>query len=126
MDDVGIFRTTIGIESQTEPGRIAHLPDTLIDTGSEFTWAPRAVVESLPGCGDCAFQSYCGADPIFHYTTQRDLIGHRPTSAFCRRNMAIIRHLFSLLGTGDPGIYRIFFAWIRERGVEEVRSEVAA
>ena len=47
MDEVGIFRTTIGIESLTEPGRIAHLPDTLVATGSEFTWAPRAVVESL-------------------------------------------------------------------------------
>ena len=47
MDDVGIFRTTIGIESPAEPGRIAHLPDTLVDTGSEFTWAPRAIVESL-------------------------------------------------------------------------------
>ena len=38
---------TIGIESQTEPGRIAYLPDALVDPGSEFTWAPRAVVESL-------------------------------------------------------------------------------
>jgi predicted aspartyl protease len=47
MDEMGIFRTTIGIESAAEPGRIAHLPDTLVDTGSEFTWAPRAIVESL-------------------------------------------------------------------------------
>jgi predicted aspartyl protease len=47
MDEMGIFRTTIGIESPAEPGRIAQLPDTLVDTGSEFTWAPRAIVESL-------------------------------------------------------------------------------
>src|SRR5215212_2863015 len=47
MDDVGIFRTTLGIESPTETGRIAYLPDALVDTGSEFTWAPREVVESL-------------------------------------------------------------------------------
>jgi len=47
MAEMGIFRTTIGIESSVEPGRIAQLPDTLVDTGSEFTWAPRALVESL-------------------------------------------------------------------------------
>ena len=79
-----------------------------------------SIVESLPGCSDCAFQTYCGADPIFHYATQGDLIGHRPTSLFCRRNMAIIRHLFSLLSSGDPDLYRIFFAWIRECGLQEV------
>jgi predicted aspartyl protease len=47
MDDVGNFRTTIGIENLAAPGRIAHLPESLVDTGSEFTWAPRPVVESL-------------------------------------------------------------------------------
>ena len=76
-----------------------------------------SVVESLPGCSDCAFQSYCGADPVFHYATHGDMIGHRPTSEFCRRNMAIIRHLFSLLATEDPELFRIFFAWIRGESV---------
>lgn len=47
MDEVGIFRTTIGIESPVERGRVGELPDTLVDTGSEFSWAPRALLESL-------------------------------------------------------------------------------
>lgn len=85
-----------------------------------------SIVESLPGCTDCAFQMYCGGDPIFHYTTRGELVGHRPTSLFCRRNMAIIRHLFSLLATEDPELHRIFFAWIRERSVQEVAAEVGA
>jgi predicted aspartyl protease len=46
MDEVGIFRTTIGIESLSG-GHVRELPDTLVDTGSEFTWAPRALLESL-------------------------------------------------------------------------------
>ena len=46
MDEVGIFRTTIGIESP-DRGRIVELPDTMVDTGSEFTWAPRPVLQSL-------------------------------------------------------------------------------
>jgi uncharacterized protein len=84
-----------------------------------------SVVESLPGCSDCAFQAYCGADPVFHYSVQGDLVGHRPTSPFCHRNMEIIRHLFSLLATEDPDLERIFFAWLRDKSVHEVASEAS-
>lgn len=85
-----------------------------------------SVVESLPGCSHCAFQTYCGADPVFHYATQGDMVGQRPTSAFCRRNMEIIRHLFSLLAADDPVIERIFFSWIRERSFEQLQTELKA
>jgi His-Xaa-Ser system radical SAM maturase HxsB len=84
-----------------------------------------SLVECLPGCVDCAFQPFCGGDPVFNYATQKDLIGHRPTSAFCRRNMEMIRHLFSLLATEDPQLFRIFFAWIREKSLGEIGIEVA-
>lgn len=85
-----------------------------------------SIVESIPGCADCAFQPYCGADPVFHHATQRDFMGHRPTSSFCRRNMEIIRHLFSLLTTDDRELYRILFSWIRERRLEDTFAEVEA
>jgi His-Xaa-Ser system radical SAM maturase HxsB len=85
-----------------------------------------SVVESLPGCSHCAFQTYCGADPVFHYATQGDMAGQRPTSAFCRRNMEIIRYLFSLLAADDPVIERIFFSWIRERSLEQLQTELEA
>lgn len=67
--------------------------------------------ESLPGCSECAFQSYCGADPVFNYATQGSLVGHRPTSAFCKRNMSIIKHLFALIKS-DPHTQKIFRSWI--------------
>lgn len=67
--------------------------------------------ESLPGCSECAFQTYCGADPVFNHTTQGDLVGHRPTSAFCQRNMEIIKHLITLMD-GDKKIEKIFRSWI--------------
>ncbi len=47
MAEMGIFRTTIGIENISQRGRIQELPETLVDTGSEFTWVPRGVLESL-------------------------------------------------------------------------------
>ena len=47
MDEVGIFRTTIGIENPAQRGRVQELAETLVDTGSAFTWIPRSVLESL-------------------------------------------------------------------------------
>jgi His-Xaa-Ser system radical SAM maturase HxsB len=68
--------------------------------------------QSLAGCSDCAFQSYCGADPIYHHATQGDMYGHRPTSGFCMRNMEAIKHLFSFIKEEDPQTMAIFWSWI--------------
>lgn len=66
---------------------------------------------SAPMCSECAFQSFCGSDPVFHHTTQGDSVGHKPSSAFCRRNMAIIRHLMQLLRR-DEATRRTLMNWI--------------
>ncbi|MGF6850157.1 His-Xaa-Ser system radical SAM maturase HxsB [Chitinophaga sp. W3I9] len=70
--------------------------------------------ESLPGCSECAFQTYCGADPVFNHTTQGDLYGHRPTSSFCQRNMEIMRYLIELMDDNKE-IEKIFRNWITGR-----------
>jgi predicted aspartyl protease len=47
VSDMGTFRTTILIENPLRRGDTRSLPDTLVDTRAELTWAPRAVLESL-------------------------------------------------------------------------------
>jgi predicted aspartyl protease len=47
MSGMGTFRTTIQIESHTRRGEIRDLGNVLVDTGSEATWIPRTVLESL-------------------------------------------------------------------------------
>jgi hypothetical protein len=54
---------------------------------------------------------FCGSDPVFHHRTQGDMVGHRPTSAFCRRNMEIMRHLIRLL-EDEPETAAILRSWI--------------
>jgi His-Xaa-Ser system radical SAM maturase HxsB len=82
-------------------------------------------VESLPGCSDCAFQSFCGADPIFNYATQGDMIGHQPTSEFHKKHFFIIKHLLSLYHS-DETVRKIFWAWVHNVHVSEFLREVAA
>jgi His-Xaa-Ser system radical SAM maturase HxsB len=81
-----------------------------------------SVNDSLPGCSDCAYQLYCGADPVFHHATQGDMVGHRPTSEFCRKNMAIINELLRYIDTGDKDVMRIFWAWVYNRSINEEPS----
>ena len=47
MDDVGIFRISIAVESPLRRGDLRQVAETLVDTGSELTWIPRPVLESL-------------------------------------------------------------------------------
>lgn len=47
MDDMGLFRTTIEVQNWELRGPIRSLPNTLVDTGSEYTWIPREVLEEL-------------------------------------------------------------------------------
>ena len=83
-------------------------------TGEPFlNLASASCNQSLSGCSDCAFQLYCGADPIFNHATQGDVFGRRPSSGFCHRNMEVIKHLFELISKEDSKIMRIFLAWIQ-------------
>ena len=67
--------------------------------------------ESLAGCSECAFQVYCGADPVFHHASQGDMFGYRPTSIFCQKNMEIIRYLLELMDSNND-ISKIFRSWV--------------
>jgi uncharacterized protein len=69
---------------------------------------------SAPMCSDCAFEPFCGADPVFHHATQGDVVGRKPVSAFCQRNMAIIRRLIALMRDDDE-VRRIFVRWANSR-----------
>lgn len=47
MPDMGVLRITMGVEGHAERGRIIEIPDVMVDTGSEYTWIPRALLEEL-------------------------------------------------------------------------------
>ena len=86
------------------------------------TLVESSVIESLPGCSDCALQPFCGGDPTFHYATQGDPVGHRPTSDFHRKNSVIIHRLIELL-EDDPSARRIFSSWVAGRPSRELLRE---
>jgi len=65
---------------------------------------------SNPMCSDCAFESYCGADPVYHYAMHKDFVGRKPESSFCKRNMTIIEYLIGRM-EDDPYVKTLFQRW---------------
>jgi uncharacterized protein len=88
------------------------------------TLVAASCVEALPGCADCAFQTYCGADPVFNYATQGTVFGHRPTSEFCSKNMAIIKHLLQLIESGEQETLDVLWSWIRNVPVSQLTQGI--
>jgi uncharacterized protein len=66
---------------------------------------------ALPQCTECAFLPFCGSDPVYNWATQRDIVGHRPTSGFCRKHMALFRHLIDCIESGDEFIQELMVKW---------------
>lgn len=65
---------------------------------------------SAPMCSWCAYEPYCGSDPVFHHATQSDMVGKKPLSAFCSRNMAIFKGLIQRM-EADTATRAIFERW---------------
>lgn len=65
---------------------------------------------SVPMCADCAFEPYCGAEPVYHHAVYGDSIARKPESEFCKRNMSIFKHLIELMRS-DAETKQIFLRW---------------
>jgi predicted aspartyl protease len=47
LDEMGIFRTTVEFSPLHDHARRREVRDVMVDTGSEYTWLPRALLEEL-------------------------------------------------------------------------------
>jgi len=65
---------------------------------------------SAPMCSECAFEPYCGADPVFHHAQYGDYLGHKAESVFCNKNMAIFKFLIDKMDR-DPFVRELFLHW---------------
>lgn len=80
------------------------LNDTLLEA------LESSFASSVPMCSWCAFEPYCGADPVFHHATQSNFVGKKPLSAFCNRNMSVFKGLIQRMN-GRPEVREIFERW---------------
>lgn len=77
-------------------------------------------IETLPGCSWCAYQIYCGVDPVRYYVESGDIIGHRPTSNFCKKHLELFDYFFGLIHSDDIDLLNIIWSWLTNRDMKEV------
>lgn len=65
---------------------------------------------SAPMCSDCAFEPWCGADPVFHHAMHGDVLGRKPESEYCKRVMGVVKYLLNKMRS-DPQAKEIFIGW---------------
>lgn len=68
---------------------------------------------SAPMCSDCAFEQYCGAEPVYHHAMFGDVLGKKYESDFCYKNMAIFKHLITLMES-DLTVKALFTRWANQ------------
>ncbi len=47
IDEMGIFRTTVGVAPLTDPESRRDFDDVMVDTGSEYNWIPAVALTQL-------------------------------------------------------------------------------
>lgn len=71
----------------------------------------ESMSQSSPMCSDCAFLSWCGSDPNYHWSTQKDVLGHKAHSGFCHKSMEIFKHVLGILEE-DGEDAKILKSWV--------------
>lgn len=72
----------------------------------------ESTIESIPGCAWCAFQPYCGTDPIKNFVYFGRNISHKFFDDNCKLYKAILLKLFSILLSNDEKAKDILYSWI--------------
>ena len=68
-------------------------------------------LSASPGCDECAWQPFCGADPLYHLSTQGDHVGNKSISFFCQLERYVFDHLLELHET-DEEANEVFLSWL--------------
>lgn len=89
---------------------LTHTYEDLFTSTALLDPLEESFAYSNPMCHDCAFEPYCGADPVYHYAMHGDFVGRKPESEFCRRNMETFRFLIMKM-ENDPFAKRLFLQW---------------
>jgi len=72
----------------------------------------NACVETTPSCAFCAYQAYCGTDPIRNYLETGNELRTMSSSPFCIKHKGIIDGLFDIIRNADDMTKDIIWSWI--------------
>ncbi|MCB4761893.1 MAG: His-Xaa-Ser system radical SAM maturase HxsB [Sulfurovum sp.] len=88
-----------------------HNTENKIISPIEINLLSDTFISSTPGCDECAYQPYCGADPLYHLATQGDHVGNKAISDYCKLQRYLFDYFFELLN--DTSRKEILLKWLK-------------
>lgn len=70
----------------------------------------ESITVSVPRCHECAFEKYCGSEPVYHYAVHKDFVARKAESDFCKKNTSIFKYLI-LRMEEDDFVKHLFTRW---------------
>ncbi len=96
-----------------------HLGNVQTNTFKEIFYSEKlqsitskSCVENTPSCAYCAFQVYCGADPIRNYLESGNEFRNMAQTPFCIKHKTIFNGIFDILKNRDEKTDDIIWSWI--------------
>lgn len=83
----------------------------LINNSVCKTVCASSILESVPTCCDCVYQSYCGTCPVVNYALESDVIEKQPRGYKCRVYSGILDYLFTRFYENNSETMRILSSW---------------
>ena len=74
--------------------------------------ARQSTIEAVPGCAWCAYQPYCGCDPVRNYIQFGTFGTTNSQTDFCHKHKALFDILFDYLYQEDDATMDVFWSWI--------------
>ncbi|MDQ1340211.1 MAG: uncharacterized protein QG567_1368 [Campylobacterota bacterium] len=81
----------------------------------------KSILQTTPSCSSCAYNIYCGSDPVRNYVESGNIVGFKPDSDFCKKNMLLIEHLLEIIKENNADVMNVFWSWITKRNLGDVR-----
>jgi His-Xaa-Ser system radical SAM maturase HxsB len=92
-------------------GRVGDPLEKLLGSPVERELVASSLSRSVPGCRDCAYNTFCGPDPVSSYNELGSCSAPVQLTNHCQRQLWLFDFLFERLRTADPWFEDLAYVW---------------
>ncbi|GAB3266088.1 hypothetical protein GCM10027296_43620 [Chitinimonas naiadis] len=92
-------------------GKVGEPLEALLSSPIQRRLVRASLGRYVPGCDTCAYNSYCGPDPVNAYGKFGDEQAPVHLTDHCRRNLWLFDYLFNRLNTADNAFLDLAHRW---------------
>lgn len=92
-------------------GRIGLSQSELLASPVRSLLIEASTIKNNPACGSCAYNQFCGPNPIDSYAQHENMFAPVLSTEHCQRHMWLFDEFFVMLRTADDFLLDVFHQW---------------